>query len=435
MKKSIVFILLFFSIFIFNVKNVNAIEQNPKYFFNTEFTYDKKGYLLDDPLMVVLCVSKGSNSSGMTSCSYYDSNEEKYTTSGYYNQVSLCPNDDDVSDCVTKFYINDGYDSDFNKLKKLLESTKCKTSKMTCYQYVQEQYCKKAGNSSTDLCKAVEKNDGSGYTELDGSTVCKSDVNLRGSDRKFSISLQYFPKNNKRDAYINLFHDGTKTDNGGGTDFTVIDGGDYYKKDNNEFYMHGLNQSYDDFKKELLKAYEKNDKKCDNLLVFCCDPEPGSRKWFSVVGTSCPSEYGDLCQQSFADGKADHNIQYSPNETHYAHSLFDNALDILDCKTLFGGDGEDSTLLDIIKFLFNAIKILVPIILLVLGSIDFIKAIFAQDEGAIKKAQATFIKRLIIAVAIFLIPSVLKALLNIASGIWPNVITPDSSGNFFCGIL
>ena len=90
-------------------------------------------------------------------------------------------------------------------------------------------------------------------------------------------------------------------------------------------------------------------------------------------------------------------------------------------------------LLDILKVLVGIVKIGVPAILLIMGSVDFAKAIFAQDEGAIKKAQGKFIRRLIIAVVIFLIPTFLKVLLGIAHGIWPEVV--KTADDFFCGII
>lgn len=82
-----------------------------------------------------------------------------------------------------------------------------------------------------------------------------------------------------------------------------------------------------------------------------------------------------------------------------------------------------------LKFVYNIIRIGVPIILLVLGTLDFAQAIFAQDESGIKKAQGKFVKRLIIAVVIFLIPIVLSMLLNLANSIWPNIKVD------LCGIL
>ena len=101
----------------------------------------------------------------------------------------------------------------------------------------------------------------------------------------------------------------------------------------------------------------------------------------------------------------------------------------MDCKTLLGGDGTNTSLVDLLKTGLNVIKIIVPIILIVLGSLDFAQAVFASNEDAIKKAQSKFVKRLIIAAVIFLIPSVLKVILQLANSIWGN-IDPD-----FCGIL
>lgn len=65
-----------------------------------------------------------------------------------------------------------------------------------------------------------------------------------------------------------------------------------------------------------------------------------------------------------------------------------------------------------IKDIFFLIQIIVPIMLLVLGSIDFIKAVAAQKDDDMKKTQSTFIKRLIIAVAIFLMPAILNLIFS-----------------------
>ncbi len=101
-------------------------------------------------------------------------------------------------------------------------------------------------------------------------------------------------------------------------------------------------------------------------------------------------------------------------------------IEIDDCEDLFGDSPE---LLDLIKSIINLFKILIPIILIGLGILDFAKAIFAGSEDVMKKAQSKFIKRVLIAVAIFLVPSLLKLVLSIADNIW-DVIDPD-----LCGLL
>lgn len=65
-----------------------------------------------------------------------------------------------------------------------------------------------------------------------------------------------------------------------------------------------------------------------------------------------------------------------------------------------------------IKDFFFLVQIIVPILLLIFGSLDFIKAVAAQNDDAMKKCQSSFVKRLIIAVVIFLMPAVLNLLFS-----------------------
>ena len=94
------------------------------------------------------------------------------------------------------------------------------------------------------------------------------------------------------------------------------------------------------------------------------------------------------------------------------------------CKDVIGDTG-----VWILKFLMTFLKIVVSIILLLMGTLDFAKAVFAQDESEIKKQQTKFIKRLVIALIIFLIPSILRTVFKIGHMVWP--VIDDS----MCGIF
>lgn len=74
----------------------------------------------------------------------------------------------------------------------------------------------------------------------------------------------------------------------------------------------------------------------------------------------------------------------------------------------------------------NIIKIVIPILLIIFGMIDFGKGIFSMDESEMKKCQSRFIKRIIVAIAFFLIPTFLGLILKIASQIWE--ISPNLCG-------
>lgn len=63
-------------------------------------------------------------------------------------------------------------------------------------------------------------------------------------------------------------------------------------------------------------------------------------------------------------------------------------------------------LLDIVKLIRNIVELLkwlIPIALILFGLIDLGKAVMAGKEDEMKKAQGTLIKRVIYAVAVFLI--------------------------------
>ena len=66
----------------------------------------------------------------------------------------------------------------------------------------------------------------------------------------------------------------------------------------------------------------------------------------------------------------------------------------------------------IVKFLLTIIQWVVPIILIVLGTIDLVKAVVAGKDDDIKKHQQTLIKRIIAAVIVFLIPMLVTVLMG-----------------------
>lgn len=97
-----------------------------------------------------------------------------------------------------------------------------------------------------------------------------------------------------------------------------------------------------------------------------------------------------------------------------------------DCADLFNGN---ENVIDMLASGITLLKIAIPLVLFGLGSLDFLQAIFAGNEDGMKKAKAKFIKRLLIAVCIFLVPSILKLILTIANGVWGNISTD------LCGLL
>ena len=75
-------------------------------------------------------------------------------------------------------------------------------------------------------------------------------------------------------------------------------------------------------------------------------------------------------------------------------------------------------LLPIVKVAYEAIKlvmIIIPIALIVYGTIDLGKAVIASDEKEVKSAQSRLIKRFIYAAAIIFVPLLVGVVMNIVS--------------------
>lgn len=66
---------------------------------------------------------------------------------------------------------------------------------------------------------------------------------------------------------------------------------------------------------------------------------------------------------------------------------------------------------------YGYILIAVPCLVFVLCIVDLAKAVTAQDENAIKKAQSDAIKRVIIGVVIFFIPICVNIALGLVTGL------------------
>lgn len=186
--------------------------------------------------------------------------------------------------------------------------------------------------------------------------------------------------------------------------------------------------TYDKFKDAYLKAYKNktnvNSSKCPILYLL----EDKNKEWYTTLNEELckkpPIEIytSGTCQTT--SGGETQSITYfeAPN----FDDLISGDMTTITCKDIIKENGD---LQKILKSIVNIVKILVPIALLVLGTLDIAQAIFAGDESKMKKSQSKFMKRLLIALVIFLIPSVLKVILTIANGIWP-IISSD-----LCGIL
>lgn len=75
-------------------------------------------------------------------------------------------------------------------------------------------------------------------------------------------------------------------------------------------------------------------------------------------------------------------------------------------------------LLPIVKVLrsvLNLVMIIIPVALILFGTIDLGKAVIASDEKEVKSAQSRLIKRIVYAAVIFFVPMLITLVMNLVS--------------------
>ncbi len=90
-----------------------------------------------------------------------------------------------------------------------------------------------------------------------------------------------------------------------------------------------------------------------------------------------------------------------------------NLVQVLANEPLLGDVDDEKSVAWLLQQVFNVIKIVGPVVVIVLSSIDFAQVIIKNDDEAMAKAQKKLIIRLILAASLFFIPMLVELALNI----------------------
>lgn len=97
--------------------------------------------------------------------------------------------------------------------------------------------------------------------------------------------------------------------------------------------------------------------------------------------------------------------------------MFNVLEDITENTTMCGGIAVPDNLFNLVATIIRIIKIVVPILLIIWGMLDFAKSVVAKKEEDIKKYQKAFISRLISAVLVFLVITIVQLVVNLLAGV------------------
>lgn len=81
--------------------------------------------------------------------------------------------------------------------------------------------------------------------------------------------------------------------------------------------------------------------------------------------------------------------------------------------SLFGNPNDPDSVAWLLQQILNYTRVIGPILVIVLSSVEFAKVIIQSDDEAMGKAQKKLINRLILVVALFFVPTLVQVLLQI----------------------
>ena len=94
------------------------------------------------------------------------------------------------------------------------------------------------------------------------------------------------------------------------------------------------------------------------------------------------------------------------------------------CNGIYSS-GLPKQVVTIIGAIVFALKVIIPVLLIIFGMLDLGKAIIAQKEDEIKKGQQTFLKRLLTAAIVFFVVILTQFVVDLVAG-------DDSSSIWAC---
>lgn len=267
-------------------------------------------------------------------------------------------------------------------------------------------------NKKIEKCDSiVETNRSKGYGEVNEKTTADKHENIASCPYYFELD------DTKGKCYTTkITFNYTKTTQNGKSTLSVDAGNAEVKLDNIKDKIGEVklddSSTYTNLEDYLI--YDKKNKKwsCAKKIYVWRNPQGsnvvfGESKYDSFLTmygadqiSESHSTANGLCTSNSGSSSGNGSGTYNPID-------FGDPVSV-NCDGIIGKE-----LLGFFNKIFRWIQILAPIFVIIMGGVEFSGAILLDDKDAMKKATNKFVKRLIIAVALFFIPLILSWLLTI----------------------
>lgn len=245
-------------------------------------------------------------------------------------------------------------------------------------------------------------------------TTKKVSATCSGSSMGFYNRKSYiFP-------YFRIYTDGTKEWSIDGENYVPLTNAVSGKINSNEKFSITVNNSL------INSVFNSKNLSCPSKIYRCVNKVDGGYSYeLSTSASACSNdELGTSDGQAFGssyyggafgDRNEDSNDSNSDPMDDLRQDL-NSSKQITDCNSLLGDPSDpdyEESVAWLLQQILNYIKILGPILVVILSSMDFAKAIMMSDDENMKKAEKKLVIRLVLAVALFLVPTLVGVLLNI----------------------
>ena len=229
-------------------------------------------------------------------------------------------------------------------------------------------------------------------------------------------SMGFYNRQSYVYPYFRLFSDGTKEWSIDGATYVPVSEAITGSINGSEKFSISVNDSLTD------SIFSSNSLTCPSSIYRCVNRVQGGYSYeLSTSGNMCSNDTlstGD--GQQFGSNYANLGYGDPNNGSNNGNVTLDDLKEDLNsynqsttCNGILGEPDNEESVAWLLQQILNYIKILGPILVVILSSMDFAKAIMSSDDESMKKAEKKLMIRLVLAVALFLIPTLVSVMLNI----------------------
>jgi len=218
-------------------------------------------------------------------------------------------------------------------------------------------------DSISSYGKIIEK--GKDVEEDEVEKICSRTKDLREENEK--VEITFYLQGGDKMWSIKTFYNNKESGNSSGSVTEML----------------SLSDKTFDLEQGVIDTLFKDKSSCKNSKIYLRTP-PTSKLNTITLTEPDPSENG-----SYPIGETDEDTGLDPDPG----DEDDDEIEVTDDETL-----------KIVKRIYDIIKILIPVLIIILSTVDFLKVIMYDDEKNYKSAFDKLVKRLVVGVVFFLLP-------------------------------